>query len=203
MCVRYPGFLPHRDGRANGLGATFEKKARHTAAGAFSRSRPRSGYDGRLRLPSTAGADRCSSYPGPPRRSIADVPVTGFRRQAPIRRSTCLLPSSPDPAASSARSQSRHFVEAGYDVVGLDNDMRAHFFGPAASTQPVTDALRERYPGVPRRSMSTSATRSRSMRSSRDTPSSSRSSCTRRRSPRTTGRRRIPRPTSRSTPMGL
>jgi CDP-paratose 2-epimerase len=40
----------------------------------------------------------------------------------------------------------RHFVEAGYDVVGLDNDLRAHFFGPTASTQPVTDALRERYP---------------------------------------------------------
>jgi CDP-paratose 2-epimerase len=39
----------------------------------------------------------------------------------------------------------RHFVEAGYDVVGLDNDLRAHFFGPAASTQPVTDALRDRY----------------------------------------------------------
>lgn len=32
----------------------------------------------------------------------------------------------------------RHFVEEGYDVVGLDNDMRARFFGPAASTRPVT-----------------------------------------------------------------
>jgi CDP-paratose 2-epimerase len=39
----------------------------------------------------------------------------------------------------------RHFVEAGYDVVGIDNDLRAQFFGPSASTQPVTDALRERY----------------------------------------------------------
>lgn len=39
----------------------------------------------------------------------------------------------------------RHFVEAGYDVVGIDNDLRAQFFGPAASTRPVTDALRERY----------------------------------------------------------
>ena len=28
----------------------------------------------------------------------------------------------------------QHFVEAGYDVIGLDNDMRAYFFGPAAST---------------------------------------------------------------------
>jgi CDP-paratose 2-epimerase len=40
----------------------------------------------------------------------------------------------------------RHFVEAGYDVIGLDNDMRAEFFGPDASTQRVTDALVERYP---------------------------------------------------------
>ena len=38
-----------------------------------------------------------------------------------------------------------HFVEAGYDVVGLENDMRAHFFGRNASTQPVTDRLRRRY----------------------------------------------------------
>jgi CDP-paratose 2-epimerase len=39
-----------------------------------------------------------------------------------------------------------HFVEAGYDVIGLDNDMRARFFGPLASTRPVTDALVERLP---------------------------------------------------------
>jgi CDP-paratose 2-epimerase len=38
-----------------------------------------------------------------------------------------------------------HFVRQGYDVVGLDNDMRAEFFGPTASTQTVTDALDERY----------------------------------------------------------
>ena len=39
----------------------------------------------------------------------------------------------------------RYFVEAGYDVAGLDNDLRARFFGPAASTQPVTEALSERF----------------------------------------------------------
>jgi CDP-paratose 2-epimerase len=32
-------------------------------------------------------------------------------------------------------------VEAGFHVVGLDNDMRAEFFGPAASTQHQTDRL--------------------------------------------------------------
>jgi len=40
----------------------------------------------------------------------------------------------------------RHFVEAGHDVVGVENDMRAEFFGPSASTTPITDRLKERYP---------------------------------------------------------
>ena len=35
----------------------------------------------------------------------------------------------------------QHFVAAGYDVVGLENDMRAHFFGPSASTAPTTERL--------------------------------------------------------------
>jgi CDP-paratose 2-epimerase len=40
----------------------------------------------------------------------------------------------------------RHFVEAGFDVIGLENDLRARFFGPAASTRPVTERLEEQYP---------------------------------------------------------
>jgi CDP-paratose 2-epimerase len=40
----------------------------------------------------------------------------------------------------------RHFVEAGYDVVGVENDMRAQFFGPDASTRPVTERLLEEHP---------------------------------------------------------
>jgi CDP-paratose 2-epimerase len=36
----------------------------------------------------------------------------------------------------------QHFVEAGYQVVGLENDMRARFFGPSASTAHVTERLR-------------------------------------------------------------
>src|SRR5204863_4936229 len=35
----------------------------------------------------------------------------------------------------------KHFVSQGYDVIGLENDMRAYFFGPEASTQPTTDLL--------------------------------------------------------------
>jgi CDP-paratose 2-epimerase len=40
----------------------------------------------------------------------------------------------------------RHFVEAGYDVIGIENDMRSEFFGPTASTRAVTERLRQRYP---------------------------------------------------------
>jgi CDP-paratose 2-epimerase len=40
----------------------------------------------------------------------------------------------------------RHFVQAGYDVVGLENDMRARFFGADASTARTSQALVERYP---------------------------------------------------------
>jgi CDP-paratose 2-epimerase len=40
----------------------------------------------------------------------------------------------------------RHFVEAGFDVVGVDNDMRAYFFGESASTRPQTRKLEEAYP---------------------------------------------------------
>ncbi len=41
----------------------------------------------------------------------------------------------------------RHLVEAGWGVVGLENDMRARFFGPEASTSHVTRGLVERYEG--------------------------------------------------------
>jgi CDP-paratose 2-epimerase len=36
-----------------------------------------------------------------------------------------------------------HFVGEGFDVVGLENDMRASFFGPEASTAHVTEQLTE------------------------------------------------------------
>jgi CDP-paratose 2-epimerase len=39
-----------------------------------------------------------------------------------------------------------YFARAGYDVIGLENDMRARFFGPEASTQRVTQRLLETYP---------------------------------------------------------
>jgi CDP-paratose 2-epimerase len=35
----------------------------------------------------------------------------------------------------------RHLVQTGYDVLGLENDMRARFFGPTASTAHTTERL--------------------------------------------------------------
>jgi CDP-paratose 2-epimerase len=39
-----------------------------------------------------------------------------------------------------------HFVEAGYRVIGLENDMRARFFGADASTAHTSQELARRYP---------------------------------------------------------
>jgi CDP-paratose 2-epimerase len=39
-----------------------------------------------------------------------------------------------------------HFVAAGYDVVGIENDMRAEFFGPSASTSRTTERLSTAHP---------------------------------------------------------
>jgi CDP-paratose 2-epimerase len=39
-----------------------------------------------------------------------------------------------------------HFIGEGYDVIGIENDMRARFFGPDASTAPTNERLLERYP---------------------------------------------------------
>ena len=39
-----------------------------------------------------------------------------------------------------------HFARAGFDVVGVDNDMRAYFFGPEASTSHTSARLLEQFP---------------------------------------------------------
>jgi CDP-paratose 2-epimerase len=40
----------------------------------------------------------------------------------------------------------RHLAEAGWDVIGIENDMRARFFGEDASTRPVSERLVEQHP---------------------------------------------------------
>jgi CDP-paratose 2-epimerase len=39
----------------------------------------------------------------------------------------------------------RYFARQGFDVLGIENDMRAHFFGPEASTAHVTAALEDEF----------------------------------------------------------
>jgi CDP-paratose 2-epimerase len=39
-----------------------------------------------------------------------------------------------------------HLIASGWTVVGIDNDMRARFFGPEASTAPMAASLEERFP---------------------------------------------------------
>jgi CDP-paratose 2-epimerase len=39
----------------------------------------------------------------------------------------------------------QHFIEAGFDVIGIENDMRARFFGSSASTARTTERLLNRY----------------------------------------------------------
>jgi len=41
----------------------------------------------------------------------------------------------------------RHFAELGFDVIGVENDMRAYFFGPEASTSPVSRRLADEVEG--------------------------------------------------------
>ena len=40
----------------------------------------------------------------------------------------------------------RRLSQTGWDVVGLENDMRARFFGPEASTARITEQLAESHP---------------------------------------------------------
>ena len=57
-----------------------------------------------------------------------------------------------------------HLVEAGYDVIGIENDIRAALFGPEASTAHVTERLSRELSRVPQPSTSTSATPTASSR---------------------------------------
>ncbi|WP_354699183.1 CDP-paratose 2-epimerase [Paraconexibacter sp. AEG42_29] len=41
----------------------------------------------------------------------------------------------------------RYFAQQGFDVIGLDNDMRAQFFGPEATTTPTTEKLKAEVEG--------------------------------------------------------
>ena len=81
----------------------------------------------------------------------------------------------------------RYFATQGFDVVGIDNDMRAYFFGDESSTKPTTARLAEELGDAFRASTSTSAISRRSTACSRSTARGSSWSSTRQRSHPTTG----------------
>src|SRR5829696_6002786 len=75
-----------------------------------------------------------------------------MRRSGSQRTPTCCGPpySEPMPVAIVTGSGGligsesvQHYVERGFDVIGIENDMRARFFGPEASTSHVTQRLSE------------------------------------------------------------
>ena len=93
----------------------------------------------------------------------------------------------------------RHLVEAGCDVVGIENDMRARFFGPEASTGHVTERLGKDFPDF--RSLDLDIRDADGVdRVFAEAVAASSWSSTPPRSRRTTGRPRTRRPTSASTP---
>ena len=94
----------------------------------------------------------------------------------------------------------RYFIEAGYDVIGLDNDMRAQFFGPTASTRRMTDSLVDTYPEFHPLDLDIRSADEIDAVVARHAAELSLLSIPRR-SHRTTGQRRIRRPISPSTPM--
>jgi nucleoside-diphosphate-sugar epimerase len=78
---------------------------------------------------SASGHDRHLRLDRRPRRPARQDPMT------PI----CIVTGSGGLIGSESV---RHFSALGFDVVGLENDMRARFFGPESSTAHVTEELR-------------------------------------------------------------
>ena len=97
----------------------------------------------------------------------------------------------------------QYFVEQGFDVVGLENDLRSQFFGAGRLYPPGQRAARRALPGrVPLDRARHPRRRRRRRRSSPSTLRTSSSSSTPPRSRRTTGRRATRRRTSASTRTG-
>src|SRR5207248_1377402 len=75
---------------------------------------------------------------------------TGRSCRAPLDRSGDCMPIAIITGSGGliGSESVKYFAEQGFDVVGLDNDMRARFFGPEATTAPVTTRLLEEVPAA-------------------------------------------------------
>lgn len=74
--------------------------------------------------------------------AVSSTPLTVCLDQAPERNhralSTAIITGSAGLIGSEA---ARRFHDLGWDVFGVDNDLRATFFGPEASTQWMAESL--------------------------------------------------------------
>ncbi len=93
-----------------------------------------------------------------------------------------------------------HFIAEGFDVVGIENDMRANFFGPESSTAHVTERLVAEHSEFHWENADIRDADGDRADLPPSTPARSSWSSTPPPSPRTTGPRATPRPTSASTP---
>src|SRR6201986_726404 len=85
---------------------------------------------------STTGSPRTRS--GLPRRWKSRPPRGGRSRTVPV----AIITGAGGLIGSEAVD---HFIGQGFDVVGIENDMRARFFGPESSTSHVTQRLVEEH----------------------------------------------------------
>src|SRR6201996_9040046 len=96
---------------------------------------------------------------GIPRRSSAISTIGSCRTRSGSRRPSVSTPSRRERSSGMpvaiitgaggliGSEAVDHFIAQGFDVVGIENDMRARFFGPESSTSHVTTRLNEQYPG--------------------------------------------------------
>jgi CDP-paratose 2-epimerase len=84
--------------------------------------------------------------------AVLPVPCPGLDRRSRLRQIQALEKGRNVPlvivtgSGGLVGSESvQFFVESGYDVLGIENDMRASFFGPSASTKPQTQRLLAAY----------------------------------------------------------
>ena len=189
-----------RDGSLSLLETTAlcrELTGRDVEIGSVAETRP---GDVRVYLSDCSRAVRAHATGGP-RRTPRDV-LAGHLRAGSASTNRSSATRSPDAHAHRHRHRLRRpdrlgvrppLRRAGFDVVGVENDMRAYFFGPEASTRHDSRAARSRRSTASAAPSSTSATPTASMRLFAEHARDDRAaSSTRPRSRRTTGRRREP-----------
>ncbi len=97
-----------------------------------------------FRLRCTAPLQRLASPPhagGDPRRHLHLGSRPRARRERGARRLLMAIAIITGSGGLIGSESVRFFAEQGFDVIGVENDMRAHFFGPEASTAATSNRL--------------------------------------------------------------